>query len=46
MMKLARDALDLGVFVSDINASLKFYQETLGMEKVGDLKVPFGVFTG
>ena len=43
MMKLARDALDLGVFVSDINASLEFYQETLGMKKVGDLEVPFGV---
>ena len=43
MMKLARDALDLGIFVSDINASLEFYQETLGMEKVGDLEVPFGV---
>ena len=43
MMKLARDALDLGVFVSDIDASLEFYQETLGMEKEGDLEVPFGV---
>ena len=43
MMKSARDALDLGIIVSDINASLKFYQETLGMEKLEDLKVPFGV---
>ena len=43
MMKLARDALDLGVFVSDINASLEFYQEILGMEKLEDLEVPFGV---
>ena len=42
-MKLAREALDLGIFVSDINASLKFYQEILGMEKVDDMKVPFGV---
>ena len=43
MMKLAREALDLGVFVSDINASLKFYQETLGLEKVDETKLPFGM---
>jgi len=42
MMKLAREALDLGVFVSDINASLEFYQETLGLEKVGETKLPIG----
>ena len=43
MMKLAREALDLGVFVSDINASLKFYQETLGLEKVDETKLPVGM---
>ena len=43
MMKLAKDALDLGIIVSDIDASLKFYQETLGMKKLEDLEVPFGV---
>ena len=43
MMKLAKDSLDLGVIVSDIKASLKFYEETLGMENLGDLEVPFGV---
>ena len=42
MMKLARDALDLGIFVSDINASLKFYQENLGLKKEGELDLPFG----
>ena len=42
MMKSARDALDLGIFVSDINASLKFYQETLGLKKEGELELPFG----
>jgi len=42
MMKLARDALDLGIFVSDINASLKFNQETLGLNKEGELDLPFG----
>ena len=43
MMKLAREALDLGIFVSDINASLKFYRETLGLEKVGETKLPMGM---
>ena len=43
MMKLAREALDLGIFVSDINASLKFYQETLGLEKVGETELPMGM---
>jgi catechol 2,3-dioxygenase-like lactoylglutathione lyase family enzyme len=43
MMKLAREALDLGIFVSDIKASLKFYQETLGLEKVGETKLPMGM---
>jgi len=43
MMKSARKALDLGIFVSDINASLKFYQETLGLEKVGETKLPMGM---
>ena len=43
MMKLAREALDLGIFVSDINASLKFYQDTLGLEKVGETELPMGM---
>jgi glyoxylase I family protein len=43
MMKLAREALDLGIFVSDINVSLKFYQETLGLEKVGETGLPVGM---
>ena len=43
MMKLAREALDLGIFVSDINASLKFYQETLGLEKVDETELPVGI---
>ena len=40
MMKLAKEALDLGVFVSDITASLKFYQEILGLGKVDETKLP------
>ena len=43
MLKPAKEALDLGIFVSDINASLKFYQETLGLEKVGETKLPMGL---
>ena len=43
MMKLAREALDLGVFVSNIDASLKFYQETLGLEKVDETELPVGM---
>jgi len=42
-MKAAKEALDLGILVSDINASLKFYQQTLGLEKVGETKLPFGL---
>jgi len=43
MMKPAKDAMDLGVFVSDIQASLRFYQETLGMEKEGESPMPIGM---
>ncbi len=35
MMKPAKDSLDLGIIVSDIKASLNFYQNTLGLEFVG-----------
>jgi glyoxylase I family protein len=42
MMKPAKDALDLGVLVSDIEASLKFYQNLLGLEFVGKVPLPFG----
>jgi glyoxylase I family protein len=43
MMKPAKDALDLGVFVGDIQASLNFYQNLLGMEKEGQGKMPVGM---
>ena len=42
MMKPAKDALDLGVLVSDIQASLEFYQNLLGLEFVGKVPLPFG----
>jgi catechol 2,3-dioxygenase-like lactoylglutathione lyase family enzyme len=42
MMKAAKDSLDLGILVSDIKASLNFYQNTLGLEFVGITPVWFG----
>jgi glyoxylase I family protein len=42
MMKPAKDSLDLGILVSDINASLEFYRDILGLEYVGETPVWFG----
>lgn len=42
MMKPAKDSLDLGILVSDINASLQFYRDILGLEYVGETPVWFG----
>ncbi len=42
MMKPAKDSLDLGIIVSDIQASLNFYQHTLGLQFVGITPVWFG----
>ncbi|MBM4334063.1 MAG: VOC family protein [Deltaproteobacteria bacterium] len=42
MMKPAKDSLDLGVVVSDIKASLNFYQNILGLEFVGITPLWFG----
>jgi catechol 2,3-dioxygenase-like lactoylglutathione lyase family enzyme len=41
-MKPAKDSLDLGILVSDIKASLNFYQNILGLEFVGITPVWFG----
>ena len=43
MMKPAKSAMDLGVFVSDITASLNFYENLLGMEKEGESPMPIGM---
>jgi catechol 2,3-dioxygenase-like lactoylglutathione lyase family enzyme len=43
MMKPAKNAIDLGVFVSDIQASLNFYQNWLGLEKEGETPMPMGM---
>jgi len=42
MMKPAKDSLDLGVLVSDIQASIEFYQNLLGLEFLGKTPVWFG----
>src|SRR5512140_3318491 len=42
MMKPAKDSLDLGIVVSDIKASLNFYQDILGLEFIGITPVWFG----
>jgi catechol 2,3-dioxygenase-like lactoylglutathione lyase family enzyme len=42
MMKAGKDSLDLGILVSDIKASLNFYQNILGLEFVGITPVWFG----
>ncbi|HSB07644.1 MAG TPA: VOC family protein, partial [Thermodesulfobacteriota bacterium] len=42
MMELAKDSLDLGILVSDINASLKFYQDLLGLKFIEKIPVWFG----
>ncbi len=42
MMKPAKNSLDLGIVVSDIKASLNFYQNTLGLEFIGITPVWFG----
>ena len=41
-MKPAKDSLDIGVLVSDIKASLNFYQTILGLEYVGTTPLWFG----
>ena len=42
MMELAKDSLDLGILVSDVNASLKFYQDLLGLKFIEKIPVWFG----
>ena len=42
MMEAAKDSLDLGILVSDIKASLNFYQNILGLKFVDERPVWFG----
>ena len=43
MMEPAKDSLDLGILVSDINASLTFYQDILGLKFIEERAVWFGI---
>ncbi len=42
MMEIAKDSLDLGILVGDINASLGFYQDLLGLKFIEKNPVWFG----
>jgi catechol 2,3-dioxygenase-like lactoylglutathione lyase family enzyme len=42
MMESAKDTLDLGILVSDIKASLNFYQNILGLKFVEEVPALFG----
>lgn len=42
IMKRAKDSLDLGILVSNIQASLRFYRDILGLEFVGITPLWFG----
>jgi len=42
MMKPAKNSLDVGVIVSDIKASLNFYQNVLGLTFIGTTPLGFG----
>ncbi|MGE0485702.1 MAG: VOC family protein [Gammaproteobacteria bacterium] len=41
-MQAAKNAVDIGIIVSDIQASLAFYCDRLGLEKVQEMPLPFG----
>jgi catechol 2,3-dioxygenase-like lactoylglutathione lyase family enzyme len=38
----AKTCIDIGILVRDIQKSLAFYQDLLGLKKIGELPVPFG----
>jgi len=42
-MKAAKNCIDLGIICKDINASLAFYHGLLGLPKIGEMPVPFGL---
>ena len=41
-VKLTKDSIDLGIVVSDGEAALKFYRDTLGFEHVSDMPMGGG----
>jgi len=42
LMKPDKEAIDIGVMVSDIDKSLAFYRDLLGIEKTQELPTPVG----
>lgn len=42
LLKPAKEAIDIGVMVSDIDKSLAFYSGLLGLEKTQELPTPVG----
>ncbi len=43
VMQAAKQAIDIGIVVNDIQKSLSFYVEVLGLKQLEDMPVPFGV---
>jgi len=41
-MQAAKNAVDIGIIVKDIDASLRFYRDQLGLRKVQELPLWFG----
>jgi catechol 2,3-dioxygenase-like lactoylglutathione lyase family enzyme len=41
-MKAAKNCVDIGIICRDIKQSLAFYQDLLGLTKIGELPIPFG----
>ena len=39
---LTKDSIDLGIVISDPEASLKFYRDTLGLTEAGTMDMPGG----
>ena len=41
-VQITKDSIDLGIVVSDAEAALRFYRDTLGFEHVGEMPMPGG----
>jgi catechol 2,3-dioxygenase-like lactoylglutathione lyase family enzyme len=41
-LQLTKDSIDLGIVISDPEASLAFYRDTIGLAVVGQDPMPFG----
>ncbi len=41
-MTPAKNCVDIGILVKDIKKSLVFYQDILGLKKIGEMPIPFG----